>query len=78
MKRAIIMLLCMAVVASACMAPRNYECGVYGIDGRFYSTLLTNRHGLVTAWRFDKNGERRTFYFAKDRMENCKEIDNAG
>lgn len=66
--------LCMAVIAAACIAPKNFECDVHGITGLFYSTLQTNRFGLVTAWRFDKNGERRTFFFALDRFENCTEI----
>ena len=67
-------LMCIAVVATGCIAPKLYECEIYRIEGIFLTNKLHNRHGVVELWRYDSNGKKRTFMWHKDRLINCKEL----
>ena len=65
--------ICSALIfMTGCFPAPTYECDVYSISGKFYTTKQSNRHKMVVAWRYDDAGERRTFMFHRDRFDNCE------
>ena len=68
------LVLLVVLLLASCHGPKLYRCDVHQVSGKFYTKLLSNRHGMVDAWRSDENDKGRSFMFKRDRFDNCERV----